>query len=96
MLLLALPLMLGVRLSWFEGRARVAASELDSEITSSITETPFPLSKGVSSSGVVGIVAVMVFHLVGWNYREESEESGREEDVEEERWGFSTRSDSTP
>ena len=66
LLALVFPLALGVRLPWFdsEGLASVTASDPDSVI-SPTAETCWPPSRGVSSSGAVGIVTVIRVRSVG-------------------------------
>ena len=74
----ALPLMLGVRLPSFADPANV--TEPESEIAS-ISEAPLPASKGVRSSGTVGIVAAM---MGNWEKRAKAGEKGgtREGDLQ--------------
>ena len=72
----ALPLMLGVRLPWFEDPAKVAVSEPDSDIAS-ISEAPLPASKGVRSSGRVGIAAAMI-----GNWEKRAKSGGARRNVE--------------
>jgi hypothetical protein len=50
--------MLEARLPWFEGPANVVASDSDSGIFPT-ARACWPLSKGVSSSGMVGVVTDM-------------------------------------
>ena len=66
--------MLGVRLPWFEGPARVASSESGSEILPT-SETFLPPNKGVSSSGPLGIVKGMRVRSVGGELEEEKQEA---------------------
>ena len=66
--------MLGVRLPWFEGPARVASSESGSEILPT-SETCLPPNKGVSSSGPLGIVKGMRVRSVGGELEEEKQEA---------------------
>ena len=85
--LFALPLMLGALLLWLEDPASVAASESggDPKMTPSIAETLLPPSRGVSSSGVVGITTVMLSRSVGGGRKKVGEERGRWKG----RWRFS-------